>query len=107
VWQSECIFYDGVNLKTHHWGAVDTWGGKITENIDQGISRDVLLNGMFAAEKAGFPVVGHCHDELICEVPAGSPLAEKDLERCMSAAPEWASDLPLAAEAESSPYYKK
>jgi DNA polymerase len=107
VWQSQTILYDGVNQKTHTWGAVDTWGGKIAENLDQAASRDVLLEGMFRAERAGFLIVGHCHDELICEVPNDSQLGKDELVQCMVTPPEWAPDLPLAAEAESSRFYKK
>jgi DNA polymerase len=107
IWQSQVIHYDGMHQKTRKWQAIDTWGGKLTENFDQAISRDVLVNGMLAAEKLGLRPVAHCHDELICEVPLDSPLGEKELKECMTAAPEWAPDLPLAAEAESSFFYKK
>jgi DNA polymerase len=107
AWVGQTIYYDGIDQKTRKWGSDDTWGGKLTENFDQGISRDVLVEGMLRAEKMGFKLVAHCHDELICEVPLDSCLGEKELEECMTAASEWAPDLPLAAEAESSPYYKK
>jgi DNA polymerase len=107
VWQSPTILYDGVHQKTRTWGAIDTWGGKLTENFDQAISRDVLVEGMFRAERAGFSIVAHCHDELICEVPDDSHLGKDELVQCMVTPPEWAPDLPLAAEAESSRFYKK
>ena len=107
VWQSEVIHYDGVHQKTRTWGAIDTWGVKLTENFDQAISRDVLVEGMFRAEQAGFSIVAHCHDELICEVPDDSHLGKEELVECMVTPPEWAPDLPLAAEAESSQFYKK
>lgn len=107
VWQSEAIYYDGVHQKNRKWQAIDTWGGKLTENFDQAISRDVLLNGMLAADRMGFKIVAHCHDEVICEVPNDSPLGEKELLDCMTTPPDWAPDLPLAAEVQSSPYYKK
>jgi DNA polymerase len=107
VWQSQAIYYDGVNQKTRKWEAIDSWGGKLTENFDQAISRDVLVNGMLAADRMGFRIVAHCHDELICEVPDDSPLGEKELKDCMVTSPEWSPDLPLAAEVESSRFYKK
>jgi DNA polymerase len=107
VWQSQAIYYDSVNQKTRKWEAIDSWGGKLTENFDQAVSRDVLVNGMLAADHRGFRIVAHCHDEVICELPDDSPLGEKELKDCMIIPPEWAPDLPLAAEVESSPFYKK
>ncbi len=107
VCQSQAIHYDGVNQKTRKWEAIDTWGGKLTENFDQAISRDVLVSGMLAADRRGFRIVAHCHDEVICEVAYDSPLGEKELKDCMVTPPDWAPDLPLAAEVESSPFYKK
>jgi DNA polymerase len=106
VWQSDCVLYDGINQKTRTWGAVDTWGGKITENLDQAISRDILAAGMLRVD-ALMPVVAHCHDEVICEVPEASSLGTDDLVNVLTTPPEWAPDIPLAAEGEFGPFYKK
>ncbi len=54
-----------------------------------------------------FELVAHCHDEVICWMTYDSPLGEKELKDCMITPPDWAPDLPLAAEVESSPFYKK
>lgn len=99
------IFYDGVGhgvgATTHKiaWAPVYTYGGKLVENIVQAISRDVLTEGMFRAEEMGMPIVGHVHDEIICEVKEEIGRAElDDLRYAMSAPIPWAPGLPLGAD---------
>jgi len=101
------IIYQGRQLQTKNWGDITTHGGKLLENITQGISRDFLLNGMFEAEKIGLPIVLHVHDELVAEVDNGSSLGVKDLKACMEVRPSWALDFPLVAEGFQSAYYRK
>jgi hypothetical protein len=36
-----------------------------------GLGPDILVNGMFNAEAAGYPIVLHTHDEMAAEVPRG------------------------------------
>jgi DNA polymerase len=48
-------------IKWHH-GTL--WGGSITENIDQSISRDLLGYWILKCEDAGLPVVLHVHDDI-------------------------------------------
>lgn len=85
------------------------YGGLITENVVQAVARDILLNGMFEAEKAGFEIVMTIHDEIVAESPLTSPLGEEDLYTCMSTCPEWAEGMGfiLAAEGWQGQYYKK
>ena len=42
------------------------YGGVWTENIVSGIARDLLVAAMFRVEAAGYPIVLHVHDELVC-----------------------------------------
>jgi DNA polymerase len=101
--------YARQNQTTKQW---DPWitshGGKIFENIVQGIARDVLAEKLLAFENAGLPVVGHVHDEGIVETE-DSPLAPGalDMELIMGEDLSWASGLPLAAEGFESSYYRK
>lgn len=111
-YEREKLYYDGlghgVGQIQQGWGKVYTYGGKITENIDQAISRDILLNGMFLAEEAGANVVMHAHDELVCEEdddPFAFGLA--DLKFCMESVPAWAPGLLLGAEGYESKVYRK
>jgi DNA polymerase len=82
------------------------YGGLWTENVVQGIARDVLAEAMLRIEAAGYPIVLHVHDEVVCEVPTGFG-SLKELTRLMTRKPRWALDLPLAAEAWSGPRYTK
>ena len=60
---------DGKNVKKHHkWGRVKTWGGKLVENGDQAISRDIFLHGLLLGDEMDFDFWGVFHDEGAAEV---------------------------------------
>ena len=61
------IWYATQDQKTKQWSETTTHGGKFFENIDQGISRDVIACKLLRFEEAGLWVVGHVHDEGITE----------------------------------------
>ena len=63
----------------------------------QAVARDVLVEAMFRAEEAGYPLVLTVHDELICETPDDAEHTEAGLEEIMAVVPEWATGLPVAA----------
>ena len=72
----------------------------------QGTARDLLALALLRLEEAGYPVVMHCHDEAICEVPIGQGSVE-EVNRIMAVAPEWAEGLPLKADGFETEFYKK
>jgi DNA polymerase len=78
-------------------GFVDcsAWHGTLVENAVQAVSRDLLAEAMQRLETVGNPVVMHCHDEIVCEVPA--PGDVESFTKLMTAVPAWASGLPIAA----------
>lgn len=88
------------------YGPVQTYGGKLTENVTQAIARDILAESMLALERQGMKIVGHVHDEVIIEDP-DSKVDVADVERRMSVPPKWAKDLPLGAEGFRTYRYKK
>lgn len=89
-------------------GEKTVYGGLLTENADQGTSRDILANAMVRIEAAGLAIVAHCHDEAICEVPCVDALkAKATIEQIMASPPDWAEGLPLKAEAHISQRYGK
>jgi DNA polymerase len=65
-------------------------------NLVQGTARDLLCHAMFQVERGGYPVVLHCHDEIMAEVPKAHGSVE-EFENLMCKAPKWAADLPLSA----------
>lgn len=72
-------------------------GGIITENIVQAVARDILVQALRALEEAGWPVVTHIHDEVVCEIPADKrSLSETELvaevSEIMCRPPSWADD---------------
>jgi len=101
----ESITFMGLGLN-RKWGRIETYGGKLVENIVQATARDVLAHSMATLEAAGYPTVMHVHDEVITEVPYGRGSVD-ELCSLMSQGPKWSKGLPLAAEGFESTYYKK
>lgn len=106
---SNLLYYEGMNQETKQWGLIDTYGGKLTENIVQAISRDLIGYAMMNLEAEGFGITMHVHDEAIAEVPDDGHAEEylNKMIKIMSKAPDWASDLPLNAAGFTSKYYQK
>lgn len=102
------LCYQGVVQETKQWGEIDTYGGKLTENIVQAISRDLLGNSMLNLETNGYYPVCHIHDEVLCEVPEkNAQTYYEEMARIMGTPPEWALDLPLRADGYTTPFYLK
>lgn len=60
-------------IKQGQWRTIDAFGGLLTENVVQGLARDVLVCAMFKLEANNFPLVLTVHDEALAE-----PLANAD-----------------------------
>lgn len=103
--------YRGQDQKTGKYGWVDTYGGKMTENLTQAVARDCLVEIMLRVDRgttAPPRIVAHVHDEIIAEVPEAC--ATESLERIKEAFAEpisWASKLPLKGAGYITPYYLK
>lgn len=72
-------------------------GGIITENIVQAVARDILVRALRNLEEAGWPVVTHIHDEVVCEIPADKRTLDEDalvaeVSEIMCRPPYWADD---------------
>jgi len=107
-WGSENIKYKGKNQITGQWGWIDTYGGKLSENIIQAIARDLLADGMRRLDKAGFDIVMHVHDEVVADIPNESPeYIVSEMCRILGEPVEWAQGLGTPAEGFITNYYKK
>lgn len=105
---TQVLCYQGVVQETKQWGEIDTYGGKLTENIVQAIARDLLGDAMLRMQDEGYEIVASVHDEVIVEVPE---INAKDhynrLVEIMSTPPQWAEDLPLNADGGVMMFYQK
>ena len=96
------ITYLGVgssNKTSKKWQRIETYGGKLTENVTQAVARDCLAEAVERLEAAGFPIVFHVHDEVVIDI---RPFAEdaamlEQVCSIMKQPPSWAPDLPLNA----------
>ncbi len=89
------------------WVRENTYGGKLIENIVQAIARDVMMEGMLAAETGGWPVIGTVHDELLTLVQRGMARI-KELEKVVCIPHiKWTKGMPLAAKGFVCERYKK
>ena len=98
----------GMDQVKKTWGRVETYGGKLVENIVQAIARDILADSMIRLDAAGYEMVGHIHDEVIAEVLSSEKKQRLEQMCNIMAEPiEWAKGLPLAADGFITKYYKK
>ena len=98
------LHYWGAN--TGNWCDLETYGGKLTENVVQAIARDCLAAALQRIEDAGYRIVMHIHDEVILDVPE----ERADLDeicRLMCEPIDWAPGLLLSADGFVGDYYKK
>ena len=99
------LTYEGI-AENKKWSRIETYGPKLVENIVQGTARDLLAEAMLRVEKKGYPIVMHCHDEIIAEVPEGTGSVDEMCE-IMAVQPERAEGLPLRADGFECRFYKK
>src|SRR4029077_12149817 len=104
----ETLVYATQDQDTGQWVFTTSHGGKVFENIVQGIARDVLADKLLEFEENGLPVVLHVHDEGVTETPDDllSP-GVREMEHIMSAPVSWAPTLPLGSDGFESVYYHK
>lgn len=91
------LLYEGINQYTRKWELLETYYGKLVENIVQAVARDVFMTGLRRAENADYAVVLRVHDELVCEVPDTEHFTVDALAAMMATNPGWSTGLPLAA----------
>ena len=105
-WGGTSITYSGMTTG-RKWGRLETYGGKLTENIVQAIARDLLVHAMGRIAAAGHRIVMHVHDEIVIDEPQGSGFTVADACALMASKPDWAAGLPLDADGYECDYYRK
>lgn len=100
------ISYMGQDQKTKKWQRIETWGGRIFENLVQATARDCLRDTMLRLDDRGWDIRGHVHDEVICQERIdGRTVA--DMRAVFSEPIDWAPGLPLSGAGYATPYYIK
>ena len=106
--ESGHLTYMGVDQVTRKWCRLETYGGKLAENVTQAVAADILTQAMLNAWFKGYKTVMTVHDEMITEVPVESDLSHWGLEHVMCCEqPQWTDGLPLAAEGYDALRYRK
>lgn len=100
------ISYEGRDLLSHKWTRIESYGGRLTENVDQADSRDIMADRMLALRAAGFRLGWTVHDEIVAH-DDGQKDGLAEFEQMMKTAPEWHAGIPLAVEAFSTWRYRK
>ena len=98
----DSITYEGIGTG-RKWERLETYSGKLVENIVQATARDLLFYSMQTLSQ--YFIVGHIHDEMIIECPKGTKLDE--ICQQMARTPDWAKGLLLRADGYECSFYKK
>lgn len=81
------------------------YGGLLTENLVQAISRDVFAFLMLLLTKRGYRILFTCHDEVILEVPLTT--TRDDIASIMTTSPPWLKRCPIKSDVKEVPHYCK
>lgn len=100
------LSYMGIDQEKKRWCRLETFGGKLVENLVQAYARDILAESIKRLESKGYKTVFHVHDEVIIDAPKDFGSADEVAE-IMGRPVEWAQGLPLRAEAYETEFYRK
>lgn len=101
------LWHYGVDPLSRKWVNARTYGGKLTENIVQAISRDLMAEAMLRIEKTGiWEIVLSVHDELVAE-RGDDEGSNETFCQLMAEVPEWGKGCPVAVEGWCGTRYKK
>lgn len=106
---SDAILYTGLGgskTTAGRWGTLETYGGKLSENLVQAIARDCLCAAMKRLTDAGYKICAHIHDEVILEMPEGKGSLDEAV-RIMCQNEPWNDGLVMDADGFEAKYYQK
>jgi DNA polymerase bacteriophage-type len=106
--------YGGVKFHYTKWGNANPhWmhGGAWAAHTVQASSRDLLAATLIRVHAAGFKIILHCHDEVVCEFATleEAAAAEATIKALVVESPDWAARLgiPIAAKSAVRMRYEK
>jgi len=102
----ETVFYDGMEQTKRSWGEIQTFGGKLAENIVQATARDCLAYSMKNLAAVNYNIVMHVHDEVVLDVHNRED-SINDIKKIMGKNIPWAPGLLLTADAYETNFYRK
>ncbi len=100
------VVYFGHILGTK-WGDVSMYGAKFFEHACQGVAADIMVQGVRNCERAGYEAATLIHDECLAYYYPERGQTLEEFIGLLTSMPKWAKDLPLEAEGEIVPFYKK
>jgi len=101
------LCYEGMDQTTKQWKLIDTYGGKLVENIVQATARDVIADIMKKVAAKGYQIIMSIHDEIVVECDEDNDGALEEIINIMREPLDWAPGLPLDAAGFETPYYMK
>lgn len=106
------VTYEGLKQTTNLWCRLETYGGKLVENVVQAIARDCLAAAMlriyegYQKGENHYKICAHIHDEMVIETPEGEGSLE-DVVRIVCINEPWNQGLIMNADGFEAAYYKK
>lgn len=99
-WRGLSLSFEGWNTNPKSgppgWIRMNTYSGKLAENVVQKSARDIQMPAIHRCETNGYPVVMHTYDEIVAEVPEGFGSVEH-LESLMTQPMPWTRGWPIKA----------
>lgn len=107
-WQEKraVLYHWGVNPLSRQWEPSGTYGGKLTENVVQAISRDLMASAMLRIEETGYDLILTVHDEILAERQKDKGTVE-EFSNLMADLPPWAKGCPVRVEGWKDERYRK
>ena len=100
AWRGMSLSFEGWNTNPKSgptgWIRMNTYGGKLAENVVQKTARDIQMSAIARLEDASYPIVMHTYDEVVAEVPEGFGSVEH-LEGLMTQELPWTVGWPIKA----------
>ena len=98
-----------MSMKNGKWQRVSTYGGKITENVVQATSREILESAKLridATPEFRDTIILSVYDEVVSEVPNGVGTVEQ-FEALMLEREDWFADWPISVDVWEGERYRK